>query len=69
MKTYSYNDIARYAENDMTAGERQEFEQAITADASLQQQLALYYEVHSSLQQHFNKDAGQQNLEETLQHL
>lgn len=69
MKTYSYTEIARYAEDDMTAGERQEFEQALSTDTSLQQQLALYREVHGSLQQHFNKDEQQLELEETLQEM
>lgn len=69
MKTYSYTDIARYAEDDMNAGERQEFEQALSTDTALQQQLALYRDVHGSLQQHFNKDEGQYQLEETLQEM
>lgn len=69
MTPYSLTDIARYAEGDMTAEEMQSFEQALAADASLQQQLALYHDVHNSLQQHFTKDAGQLQLEGTLQQL
>lgn len=69
MKTYSYNEVARYAEDDMTAGERQEFEQALSTDRALQEQLALYLEVHGSLKQHFTKDAQQAGLENTLQQM
>lgn len=69
MKTYSYTEIARYAEDDMTAEERQEFEQALSTDTALQQQLSLYRDVHGSLQQHFNKDAQQLHLEDTLQQM
>src|SRR5688500_10529418 len=69
MKTYSYTEIARYAEDDMTAEERQEFEQALSTDTALQQQLAMYRDVHGSLQQHFKKDARQLQLEDTLQQM
>lgn len=69
MKTYSYTDIARYAEDDMTAEERQAFEQALSTDAALQQQLALYRDVHGSLQQHFNKDEKQLQLQDTMRQM
>jgi predicted Zn-dependent protease len=69
MKTYSLDDIARYAEGEMSAGESQAFEQALTADETLRQQLAFYHDVHNSLQQHFTKDARQAQLEETLQQM
>jgi hypothetical protein len=69
MKTYSYTEIARYAEDDMTAEERQEFEQALSTDTALQQQLSLYRDVHGSLQQHFHKDEQQLQLENTLQQM
>jgi tetratricopeptide (TPR) repeat protein len=69
MTPYSLTDIARYAEGDMSAEELQAFEQALAADATLRQQLALYHDVHSSLQQHFTKDAGQLQLEGTLQQM
>ena len=39
MKTYNYNDIARYAEGEMPAEEKQAFEQALSSDADLQKQL------------------------------
>jgi tetratricopeptide (TPR) repeat protein len=66
MKTYDINDIARYAEGELPAEERQAFEQALAADNNLQQQLALYREVHASLQQHFTTDAQQDQLKGTL---
>lgn len=43
------NDIARYAEGLMEADEQAAFDKELTADASLQQQLALYREVHGAL--------------------
>jgi hypothetical protein len=61
------DDIARYAEGLMEAGEQAAFEAALTTDASLQQQLALYREVHDSLQRHFTPDQQQQQLQQTLQ--
>lgn len=69
MTPYSLNDIARYAEGEMPAEEIQAFEQALSGDATLQEQLAFYREVHSSLQQHFHKDEQQQELEATLQQM
>src|SRR5688500_15179774 len=69
MKTYSLDDIARYAEGEMTAEESQAFEKALAADESLRLQLAFYHDVHNSLQQHFSKDASQLQLEETLQQM
>lgn len=67
--TYSITDIARYAEGDMTAEEQLAFEQELAANVSLQEQLALYHEVHSLLKQHFHKDEQQVQLEETLQQM
>jgi tetratricopeptide (TPR) repeat protein len=69
MKTYNFDDIARYAEGDLPEGERQAFEQALADDASLKQQLDLYREVHSSLKQHFHKDEQDQQLHLTLQNM
>src|SRR5262245_49614192 len=59
-------DIARYAEGLMEAPEQAAFEAALAADASLQQQLALYREVHDSLQQHFTPDEQREQLQQTL---
>ena len=61
MNPYTLDDIARYAEGEMTAEELQAFEQALATDESLRQQLAFYRDVHDSLQQHFTKDAARQN--------
>ena len=69
MTPYTLDDIARYAEGEMSAEESQAFEQALAADDSLRQQLAFYHDVHHSLQQHFTKDAGQVQLEGTLQQM
>jgi len=66
---YTYHDIARYAEEQMTVEERAAFERALTTDATLQQQLALYHEVHASLQQHFSGDAQREQLQQTLQNM
>ena len=65
----TFNDIARYAEGDMTAEERSAFEANLASDATLQQQLALYREAHGSLQQHFSTDGQQEQLKGTLHSL
>jgi hypothetical protein len=65
----SFNDIARYAEGEMTAGEQAAFEAALATNETLQQQLALYREVHGSLQQHFAHDAKREQLQHTLKDL
>jgi hypothetical protein len=65
----TFNDIARYAEGDMAADERSAFEAALASDESLQRQLALYREVHGSLQQHFSADAQRNQLQGTMQSL
>lgn len=69
MNPYSYDDIARYAENDMTAEERQAFEQALQTDTALQEQLNLYRDVHDSLKHNFQKSDQQLGLEATLQQM
>lgn len=69
MSTFNYDDIARYAEGEMEAGERLSFEEALAVDTSLQQKLAMYREVHASLQQHFGKDEQQEQLQHSLQEL
>lgn len=65
----TFNDIARYAEGDMTAEERSAFEANLASDATLQQQLALYREAHGSLQQHFSGDGQREQLQGTLHSL
>ncbi|AEW01845.1 hypothetical protein A4D02_07525 [Niastella koreensis] len=65
----TYNDIARYVEGEMTAEERLAFEASLASDEGLRQQLALYQEVGTTLQQHFNADEQRQQLQHTLQSL
>lgn len=65
----TFNDIARYAEGEMTAEERSAFEANLASDATLQQQLALYREAHDSLQQHFSTDGQREQLQGTLHSL
>lgn len=69
MSNYTTEDIARYAEGLMEPGELPAFEQALAADAGLQEQLALYREVQDDLQQHFTKDEGEERLKATMQDL
>jgi tetratricopeptide (TPR) repeat protein len=65
----TFNDIARYAEGDMTVEERSAFEAVLVSDESLQRQLAVYREVHGSLQQHFTADGQRDQLQGTLHSL
>lgn len=65
----TFNDIARYAEGEMTADERSAFETALASDESLRRQLALYQEVHSSLLQHFSAGDQRNPLQDTMQSL
>lgn len=65
----TYNDIARYVEGGMTTDERSAFEVSLASDEGLRQQLALYQEVDTSLQQHFNADEQRQHLQHTMQSL
>ena len=65
----TFNNIARYAEGEMTADEQADFETALASDEALRRQLALYHEVHASLQQQFGADAQRDQLQHTLQSL
>jgi hypothetical protein len=65
----TFNEIARYAEGEMNADERSAFEAALASDESLRQQLALYHEVHTSLQQHIGTDAQRDQLQHTMRSL
>lgn len=53
----------------MNADERSAFEAALALDESLRQHLALYQEVHSSMQQHFSADEQRDQLQHTTQSL
>lgn len=65
----TFNDIARYAEGEMTAEERSAFEAVLVSDEALQRQLSLYHEVRGSLQQHLDADAQRDQLQGTLHSL
>src|SRR5688572_6580089 len=65
----TFNDIGRYAEGEMTADERAAFETVLVSDESLRRQLALYHEVHASLQQHFIAGDQRIPLQDTMQSL
>lgn len=65
----TFNDIARYAEGEMTTEERAAFEAALAADSTLQRQLALYREAHGALLQHFSADKQGNQLQGTLHSL
>src|SRR6478735_5484153 len=65
----TFNDIARYAEGEMTAEERTAFEAVLASDEVLQRQLSLYREVHGSLQHHFGADEQREQLQGTLNSL
>jgi hypothetical protein len=67
MEPYTFDDVARFAEDLMAADEKAAFESALAANPALQQQLALYHEVHASLQQHFTHDEQREKLQDTLQ--
>lgn len=66
---YSFEDIARYAGDEMTAAERQSFETALAADANLRQQLDLYREVQTGLEQALGRDDRKEDLKTTLTNL
>ena len=63
----TFNDIARYAEGDMTAEESSAFETVLASDESLRRQLALYREVHTSLEQQLGADDQRDQLQHTMQ--
>jgi hypothetical protein len=66
---HNFEDIARYADNEMSAEERQAFEAALGTDPELQEQLALYRDVDSTLQQQFRPDEQREQLKTTMQQL
>ncbi len=67
MSQYTFDDIARYAEGLMETTERQLFEAALNSDPALQEQLALYHEVHSKMSGQFGRNKEQEALQATLQ--
>jgi Flp pilus assembly protein TadD len=66
---YSFEDIARYADDLMPPDEREAFKAALDTDLELQQQLALYRDVDTSLQQQFTRDEQREALQSTLQQM
>lgn len=64
---YTYEDIARYEEGLMAAEEQQAFETVLKTDAELQEQVALYREVDTTLEQEYAPDEQRQQLQGTLQ--
>lgn len=66
---YTYEDIARYVDDQMTADERQAFDAALETDPELQQQMALYLDVDTTLQQQFGRDEQREQLQGTLQQM
>jgi tetratricopeptide (TPR) repeat protein len=69
MSTYSTHDIARYVEGEMSTTMRQDFEQTLATNTALQQQLALYREVHATLEQQFAPDQPLEQLKSSMQGL
>lgn len=63
---YSMEDIARFAEGDMEAEERAEFETALKTDLALQADLAFYQNVHSSLKMKLGADADDRKFQDSL---
>lgn len=63
---YSMEDIARFAEGDMDAEERFEFENALKTDLNLQADLAYYQNVHSSLKMKLGTDVNDREFQDSL---
>jgi predicted Zn-dependent protease len=66
---YTFKDIARYEAGEMDAAAKAAFESSLAVDPDLQQQLALYKEVHHSLQQQFGTDPQKEQLQHTFSQL
>ncbi|MBO9562907.1 MAG: hypothetical protein J7621_09045 [Niastella sp.] len=66
---YTYEDIARYEEGLMAAEEQQAFEAVLATDTELQQELALYRDVDTTLEQQYAPDEQRQQLQGTLRQM
>lgn len=66
MATYDREMIIRYVEDELPVAERQQFEEALSKDASLAAGVALYKELKGVLQERLPADAGVGALRETL---
>lgn len=69
MASYDKEYIIRYVENELTAGERQQFEADMQKDASLEAEVALCRELKAILQQRLPQDDAVLALRNTLQRL
>jgi tetratricopeptide (TPR) repeat protein len=67
MATYDKEMIIRYVEGELSAEERQQFEADLRKDPSLSDEIALYKEVRSVLQDRLKPDEGSDALRTTLQ--
>jgi hypothetical protein len=66
MSSYSIEDIARFAEGDMTEEERLQFSAALETDQQLSQQLKEYHHIHSSLRMKLVDDESDKALKASL---
>jgi len=66
MATYDKEMIIRYVEDELPAEERQQFEEDLQKDASLADEVALYRELRSVLQERLPADTGLDALRGTL---
>lgn len=69
MNTYDYDMINRYVEGEMTAGEKQAFEQQLALDAELKKEVELYREVNAALQTRLHPGEGENALRATMEEL
>ena len=69
MATYNTAFIARYLDNELAPGERQQFEADLQKDASLAAEVAMYREAIASLQQRLPQDDTKAALRNSLQQL
>lgn len=66
MRKYSIEDIARFAEHDMDAAERELFEESLRSDRDLQNELLMYQSVQSSLKMKLVEDDNDKGFKQTL---
>lgn len=69
MSMYSMEDIARFAEGDMTPEEQSLFEEALQSDTELQSSLSFYRNVHSSLKMKLSNDKKDEEFKESLRRI
>lgn len=69
MATYDKEFIIRYAEDELTEGEKRQFEADLRNDPSLGAELSLYRELKTTLQQRLPQDATGEALRSTLSDL